>query len=127
MGHKEHIPAGRKKHGHGINGAGALLAPVIPEDRWKRTSSRRLPNKSLEVKIPLWKLISSGWRATPSALLVAINVESHPWDCEHDANPAYAQLGAGDTYALVHVRAYRSGKHQAIRPIVFRLHQLQLG
>jgi len=56
------------------------------------------------------------------------------WDCEHDANHAYAQLGAGDTYALVHVRTYRqpeltslSGKHQAIPPIVFRLHQLQLG
>jgi len=29
------------------------------------------------------------------------------WDCEHDANHAYAQLGAGDTYALVHVRTYR--------------------
>jgi hypothetical protein len=106
MGHKEHIPAGRKKHGHGINGAGALLASVIPEDRWKRTSSRRLPNKSLEVKtitleVNQLRLTDYTFRATGS------NQCGEPWDCEHDANHAYAQLVAGDTYALVHVRTYR--------------------
>jgi hypothetical protein len=51
MGYKKYVAAGRKKCGNGINRPGALLTAVIPENRRKWTIPRRLPDKTLEVKI----------------------------------------------------------------------------
>jgi hypothetical protein len=51
MGHKEYVTAGRKKCGNCINRPRALLAAVIPKNCRKWTIPRRLPDKTLEVKI----------------------------------------------------------------------------
>ena len=48
VGHEEDVAARHEQRGNRINGSWFLFASVIPEDRRKRTSSRRLPNEALE-------------------------------------------------------------------------------
>jgi len=101
MGHKEYIATGHKKRGNRINGPWVPLTAVIPKNRRKWTSARRLPNKTLEVKI-----ITSEFNQLRLAdrILGVAGCDQHrePQDCNRNAERD-AYPGAGDAHALVDV------------------------
>src|SRR5262245_14761633 len=99
MGYEEYITAGHKKRGNGINSPRALFTAVIPHNRRKWTAPRRLPNKTLEVKITTSEADQLG---LADRVLGAAGCREYrePRECKHNAErDAYS--GAGGVHALV--------------------------